>query len=1081
MKEKKTSTNSYFSLELFAMAFALLCTLSLVCLISGDMLFGDLGLLVRRFYLGVFGYTSFLFLIGGIYLGVKGVIGFKVKSKAVKAIVVYAFLYLLFIVTIVQTAINAPGGSFSEYASACYANGLSFESCTAGGVLFGLFVFALSALLTKVGSFAACSLALAFITLYFFRTPLKALFARMKGGSGETDDSDEKTDEKAVEKSRRRAKKVKNDDADFEETDDFAIETEGEKKGVSPLLGMGGEFKLKSEKDKRLASDKENSIKVLFGDGTTSAATGGGRVSYGESYDADLAAKTEYILRPREGQGVKFTRPTGEPDEKADFSSSDECIDIDVDSPDKDVYVLRNEGGRARARVSAFDEASGRSSDDYNRDRFTRPEEFDASRSTERRTVTRPVTDDENEMEDETPRTARSRYEERRGRSGRIIVENAEEDGNTPNADVLRKLRRTSAKPAESPTAERSTESDVETSESFDRSMRASRSFGTETKPLSDDFTSAETRRYESRTADEDDGEDFSPEKPSSSEQTERASGDVYDRSAERARVSDSERARVPDDEPKKEPIKEPEKEEPMKENPIDKIPKNYRFNFPPLRLLNDYKPDAAVLDRIKKEQTARRQTILDILNNPDIGAQIADIKVGPSLTRFEITIPTKVPMRKVTEKYEDLNLWMEARSRIRIVAPIPGTSRIGLEVPNSELSTVGLKQIINSDEFKNAKKSSITFGLGKDMVGETVVADISKMPHLLVAGATGTGKSVFLNTLLVSLIYKYSPEDLRIVLVDPKFVEFSVYKGIPELLFGEIFTEASEACAMLDWMVAEMERRYQIFREGSVRDINEYNEKVEGTGEKKMFRILVLMDEFADLMNQQNDKKRMDTAISRLAAKARAAGIHLILATQRPTTDIVDGSIKTNFPSRIVFKMSSQTDAIVVMGEAGAEKLLGDGDMLYKVAKMTNTERAQGAFINAKEVSDVCEYVKVNNKTYYDDCALDSILKAKDAPESSADDADGGSAGGSGGEEGVIKGAAVEENFIKAAMRIAINGSNVSISLLQRKLGVGYPKAGKIVDVLESRGYISAQVDNNKRKILMTAEQFEQTFGEPL
>ncbi len=514
-------------------------------------------------------------------------------------------------------------------------------------------------------------------------------------------------------------------------------------------------------------------------------------------------------------------------------------------------------------------------------------------------------------------------------------------------------------------------------------------------------------------------------------------------------------------------------------DNPIDNIPKNYRFSFPPLKLLNDYKPDPMVLERIKKEQNSRKQIILDILNNPDINAQIVDIKVGPSLTRFEITIPTNVSMRKVTEKYEDLNLWMEARSRIRIIAPIPGTSRIGLEVPNSELATVGLKAVMNTDEFKNAKKSSISFGLGKDMVGKTIIADIAKMPHLLVAGATGTGKSVFLNTLLISLIYKYSPEELRIVLVDPKLVEFSVYEGIPELLFGEIFTEAGEACAMLDWMVAEMGRRYQIFRKAVVRDIDEYNEFAESKGEKKMFRILVLIDEFADLMKQQNDKKRMDTAIGRLAAKARSAGIHIILATQRPTTDIVDGSIKTNFPSRIVFKMSSQTDAIVVMGEAGAEKLLGDGDMMYKVGKMSTIERAQGAFINAREVGDVCAYVRENNKTYYDDRALNSILKAKDSDVGSSDE--GEPHGGGGGEDGAVKGAVVEESLIKAAMRIAINGSNVSISMLQRKLGVGYPKAGKIVDVLEARGYISAQVDNNKRKILMTAEQFEQTFGEPL
>lgn len=517
------------------------------------------------------------------------------------------------------------------------------------------------------------------------------------------------------------------------------------------------------------------------------------------------------------------------------------------------------------------------------------------------------------------------------------------------------------------------------------------------------------------------------------------------------------------------------------KDNPIDNIPKSYRFNYPPLNLLKDYKPDMALQAKITKEQNARKETILQILNNPDIEARICGIKVGPSLTRFEIQIPPRIQMRKVMEKYDDLNLWMEAKSRIRIIAPIPGTSRIGLEVPNSELSPVGLKEIMSSSEFKNAKKNSISFALGKDMVGNPLVTDIAKMPHLLVAGATGTGKSVFLNTLLVSLIYKYSPEDLRIVLVDPKLVEFSVYRGIPELLFGEIFTEEKDASAMLDWMVGEMERRYLKFRDAMVRDINEYNDYIAQVKGKKMFRILIIIDEFADLM-AVSDKKHMDVAIGRLAAKARSAGIHIILATQRPTTDIVDGSIKTNFPSRIVFKMSSQTDAMVVMGEAGAEKLLGDGDMFYKVGKMTNIERAQGSFINAEEVNNVCKYVRENNKNYYDECALEEIKKLGEESEAEmdADDVDtSGAAMGEGARP--IRPTTVEDSYIKEAMRIAIQGNNVSISLLQRRLGVGYPKAGKIIDALEAKGYISSVGDNNKRRILMSAEQFEEIFGEPL
>lgn len=1071
MKEEKTNKASRYSGARLAMAFALLCTLSLVCMVSGDLFFGDIGLIVRRFFLGVFGYTSFVFLLLGIYLGIKSVVGFKVKSKPIKAISVYFFLYALFIIVIVQTALANPvGATFSEYLSACYNGGYSFESSTAGGVLFGMLVHVLSTAITRTGSFVVCAFALAFITFYLFRTPIRSFFERLREKDDETEAAKPRKEKPAKKERVSSLPEIKAEDA---------FETDGgDKRSVAPILGMGGEFKLKSEKDKRLDEKKASSLKILFGDG--SSRTGGGRTSYGESYDADMAAKTEYIRRPYEMRGVKVERPMGESD-RVDFTPNEETIDMNVDAPDKDVFVIRNEGGRRSSRVDAFDEASGRTSDDYNRDRFTRPDSADTASRARVRTapVEEPAADTEEKIAE--PSVNSVRYDERRGRSGRTIVENMDEEGNTPNADILRKLSRAERAKKENGSVE-SERPSGKTDEYGEASPR-SEGVRPRTTSVGEDYAARRSDGYSPRGSDEETTDEYA-EKPSVyAEKT-----DGYGERRSESASFDSDRTAgvggIKSDGAERSERAEPPKSAPDidaedEDNPIDNIPKNYRFSFPPLKLLNDYKPDPLVLERIRKEQNSRKQIILDILNNPDINAQIVDVKVGPSLTRFEIAIPPTVSMRKVTEKYEDLNLWMEARSRIRIIAPIPGTSRIGLEVPNSELATVGLKAVINTDEFKNAKKSSISFGLGKDMVGKTIVADIAKMPHLLVAGATGTGKSVFLNTLLISLIYKYSPEELRIVLVDPKLVEFSVYEGIPELLFGEIFTEAGEACAMLDWMVAEMDRRYQIFRKAIVRDIDEYNTYAEANGEKKMFRILVLIDEFADLMKQQNDKKRMDNAIGRLAAKARSAGIHIILATQRPTTDIVDGSIKTNFPSRIVFKMSSQTDAMVVMGEAGAEKLLGDGDMMYKVGKMSTIERAQGAFINAKEVGDVCAYVRENNKTYYDDRALNSILKAKDSDVGGSDD--GEAHGGVGGDEGAVKGSSVEEPLIKAAMRIAINGSNISISMLQRKLGVGYPKAGKIVDALEAKGYISAQVDNNKRKILMTAEEFEQTFGEPL
>lgn len=510
--------------------------------------------------------------------------------------------------------------------------------------------------------------------------------------------------------------------------------------------------------------------------------------------------------------------------------------------------------------------------------------------------------------------------------------------------------------------------------------------------------------------------------------------------------------------------------------NPIDNIPKNYKYAFPPITLLRDYTVDEKAKRKNEAEQSARASTICQILNNGNIDAKIEEIKYGPAITRFELSIPPTVSVKRINEKYEDLNLWLAARDKIRLVTPIQGTSRIGVEVPNAESATVGLKSLIETREFKGAKQSSLSFCLGQDIVGRPVILDISKMPHLLVAGATGTGKSVFLNTLLISLIYKYSPEELRIILVDPKVVEFSIFKGMPNLMFNEIFTDNAKVCSMLEWAVEEMETRYQKLNEALCKNIDEYNAYIEKKRGKKIPKLLIIIDEFADLMSSSTERKLMENKISRLAAKARAAGIHLIMATQRPSADIMEGSIKTNFTSRIAFKMSSPTDAMVIMGEGGADKLLGRGDVLFRTSTMPSAERAQGCFVDTPEIDAVCKYVKANNQCYYDELALEKILKGAEPEEASVPDHIGGGSSVEGG--GSIKN---DEEFYKKAMRIAITTNNISISGLQRKLGVGFPKAAKIVDTLIEKGYISEQIDNKTRKIYMTKEQFEDTFGEPL
>ena len=507
--------------------------------------------------------------------------------------------------------------------------------------------------------------------------------------------------------------------------------------------------------------------------------------------------------------------------------------------------------------------------------------------------------------------------------------------------------------------------------------------------------------------------------------------------------------------------------------NPIDNIPKNYKYAFPPITLLKDYLPDEAEKKRNEQEQKYRADMILTTLKTANIEPKIEDIKFGPSITRFELSIPPTVPVKRLLEKQDDLNLWLAARDKIRIIAPIQGTSRIGIEVPNSKSETVGVKTLISSKEFSTAKQSTLSFCMGKDIVGRPVILDIAKMPHLLVAGATGTGKSVFLNTLLISLIYKYSPEELRIILVDPKVVEFSIFRGIPNLMFNEIFTNNAKVCSMLEWAVQEMEERYVKLNDVLAKNIDEYNSYIEKKKGKKMPKILIIIDEFADLMNSSSERKLMENKISRLAAKARAAGIHLIMATQRPSADIMEGSIKTNFTSRIAFKMASPTDAMVIMGEGGADKLLGMGDSLFRTSNMPSAERAQGSYVSTEEIEVVTKYIKEHNECYYDEFALEKINKGAQPEEPHAGDYIPAS--------GDSQPAKNDEDLIKKAMRLAINANNLSISGLQRKLGIGFPKAGKLIDSLVEKGYVSESIDNKTRKIFMTKEQFEETFGEPL
>ena len=490
-------------------------------------------------------------------------------------------------------------------------------------------------------------------------------------------------------------------------------------------------------------------------------------------------------------------------------------------------------------------------------------------------------------------------------------------------------------------------------------------------------------------------------------------------------------------------------------------------YRIPPLSLLQKGKAATGDSSRELKETAMRLQ---QTLNTFGVKVTITDISQGPSVTRYELQPEQGVKVSKIVGLADDIKLNLAATD-IRIEAPIPGKAAIGIEVPNKENMTVALRDLLESKEFQEFN-SNIAFAVGKDIAGKTVVADIAKMPHMLIAGATGSGKSVCINTLIMSILYKAHPDDVKLIMVDPKVVELSVYNGIPHLLIP-VVTDPQTASAALHWGVSEMEDRYRKFADYNVRDLKGYNKKIETMpvpeGEeapKKMPQIVIIVDELADLMMVCPGE--VEESICRLAQLARAAGIHLIIATQRPSVDVITGLIKANMPSRVAFSVSSGVDSRTILDMNGAEKLLGKGDMLFYPQGYSKPARVQGAFVSDKEVSDVVDYLKnqaLGNT--YSNYAEDIEEKIKNI----------GSSGGSSG-SGAGGGNDRDEYFEEAA-RFIIDKDKASIGMLQRVLKIGFNRAARIMDQLCEYGVVGEEEGTKPRKVLMSMEQFEQLLEE--
>ena len=477
-------------------------------------------------------------------------------------------------------------------------------------------------------------------------------------------------------------------------------------------------------------------------------------------------------------------------------------------------------------------------------------------------------------------------------------------------------------------------------------------------------------------------------------------------------------------------------------------------YEFPPVEILKQgtSKPVKGGKKALTDTATKLQRTLYSF----GVSAKVENVSVGPAITRYELKPAEGVRVSKIAKLSDDIALNLAAES-IRIEAPIPGKQAVGIEIPNVEKEIVHFRDVVESKEFKDAE-SKLSMGLGKNIAGEIVIANIGKMPHVLIAGSTGSGKSVCINTLIASILYKAKPSEVRLLMVDPKVVELSVYNGIPHLLIP-VVTDPKKAAGALAWAVQEMENRYASFAEKGVRDLKGYNEALAKDGEEgKLPQIVIIIDELADLMMVA--AKEVEDSICRLAQKARAAGMHLVIATQRPSVDVITGIIKANIPSRIAFAVSSQIDSRTILDMAGAEKLLGKGDMLFYPIGASKPVRVQGAFVSDGEVEKIVDFIKSSTgETTYNDDIIEQIENANKSDREIDEDKEDDDC----------------DEYLMDAIDTVVEIGQASTSFIQRRFKVGYARAGRIIDQMEARGIISEYEGSKPRKVLITKEQWQE------
>ena len=1020
--ENSENKQSIFTRETFGVVLILFATLSLVCLITGDSLFSAPGKMVASFLYGCFGFFAYAVVVWTIAKGVLLIADKKLNASNKRKTLITLFFIL---VSLLSHVISMSGETYSygEYLTQCYNRGADgLATATGGGVFTGLVAYAFSTLLTNVGSYVILSVAIAVVGYFLVIDFIKP---------------------KAIEK-QESIPKFKSSYVDASETiDSVPVTIEGvmdypvndvaftnNKPSQKLFVNNPEDFSLKTKRE--MAKDNGKTIKLdLTGGGITMVNSPD---SYTKTYGNEIKSKIDYIKTPASIDVQKTVQSYNATPSSTQATTVSDYVNVREEKQpiveEKEIPLFEHEGSMPLADDSAKSHA------EHFMSSYADIGEVETTANDYEPAETfHPITEEQSIVEQEQPNASTFNVEKTPTRDDifRPFAPQEERVQTAHEEEIV------DATPV------------LETKQDFVEPIKEEVDTVVEEEPP----VSSIIRDRRTLFGDQIEKEEI---KNVEANETQRPSVMESGFTERRSRMFDVQPASVqpaPEVKPESKPEPKPEKLP---------VPINRKYNKPPFDLLETH---AQPINAGQENHQERMEIIQKTLEEFHINAVPQSYIQGPSITRYEIMMPAGVSVKKVLNYDDDLKMRLSAKEGVRIEAPIPGKNLVGVEVANTVKTMVGFREVMEGLAEKQQKKGSLWFAIGKDIVGNSISYDLAKGPHYLIAGATGSGKSVCLHVMLVSLLMRYSPEELKLVLVDPKSVEFRKYEHIPHLLVDEIITEPKRVLTLLQWAYDETNRRNDMFTAcgGEISNIDDYNSLIASDTVPKLPRIVFFIDELADLM--ENCKKDLEARIRMIAAKSRSAGIHLVLATQRPSVDVITGTIKANLPSRIALKVMTFADSQTILSEAGAEKLLGNGDMLYKDSSMGNYERYQGAYISGREITNVVNYIRDNNTAYFDDDVqefLDNETKPKQE-ESCLDDGDGGE---------------TSENdtlFLKA-LWLAVNSGGISISLLQRRFRVGYARAGAIVDDMERKGFISANEGSKARRVLLTREEFINRFG---